>query len=189
MASIDRELTARLAPIGDWEATTLPRAAVLCPLVEHAGSDHILLLVRPTTMRRHAGQIGFPGGRRDRDETMAATALRECHEEIGVPASAVTLLGQLASRVSSSGMLVHALVARLAPVPIVPDANEVARVLLVPLADLRDEARWQERPPPGDATGQQLPTSPCFRCGDDQIWGLTGRFLFDLVQRLNGKAP
>lgn len=182
--SLDDHLRRVLPPPGDWQPTTLRRAAVVCPIVQLAGEDQLLFVVRPTTLRQHTGQIAFPGGMRDGDETVEATARRECREEIGVPDPAVDVLGTLPPRESSSGILVHVVVARLLPVPLQPDAREVARVLHVPLAALRDDSRWQELPPPGGATGTQPRTSPHFRHGDDLVWGLTGRFVRDLLRVL-----
>ncbi len=154
---------------------------MLCPLVAHAGADHVLLVVRPHALRRHGGEVAFPGGMRAGGETVLATALREAHEEIGLPAGAVDVLGALPARTSSSGIDVHAVVARLRPFALRADPVEVARVLHVPLAALRDESRWRERPPPGGATGVQPYAGPHFAIGDDLLWGLTARFVRDLL--------
>lgn len=184
MACPDDLLRARLPAIGDWQPTALRHAAVLFPLVARDGADQVLFVVRPTTLRQHAGQIAFPGGMRDGDETIEATARRECREEIGVADDAVEVLGALPARESSSGILVHAVVARLQPVALRPAAREVVRVLHVPLAELRDATRWHDRPPPGGATGLQPPHSPHFPFGDELLWGLTARFVRDLVAQL-----
>ncbi|MBZ0150262.1 MAG: CoA pyrophosphatase [Planctomycetes bacterium] len=187
MVTPDEQLRQDLAPIGDWRRTTLARAAVLCPLVEVDGQDHLLLVVRNADLRTHAGQVAFPGGMQDGDESPLATALRECHEEIGVPATAVTPLGELPPRESSSHVLVHCVVARVAPVPILPDAKEVARVLRVPLLTLLDDANWHERSwDPGDGRPPRL--LPHFAIGEDLLWGLTGRFVRDLLVVLRGTA-
>lgn len=184
MSDLDAVLRQRLPEPGPWLSTQLRLAAVLCPLVERDGQDHLLFAVRPPGSHPHAGQIGFPGGMQRPDEEPVPCALRECHEEIGVPAAAVTVLGMLTPRESSSGVLAHCFVARLQPVPLVLDPREVVRVLHVPLAELRDETRWSERAPPPTATGRQLRTSPHFEIGGDLLWGLTARFVRDLVARL-----
>lgn len=184
---LDDRLRTRLdRAAGGWAGSPLRLAAVLCPLVRHEGDDHVVFTVRPAELRQHGGQIAFPGGMRDGDETPVATALRECGEELGVPEAAVDVLGSLPPRESSTGILVHCLVGRLAPVPLVPDPVEVARVLRVPLAVLLDDARWSERPPPPGAAGRQGRTSPHLEYGDDLLWGLTARFLRDLAARLRG---
>jgi 8-oxo-dGTP pyrophosphatase MutT (NUDIX family) len=186
MTALDVLLQHRLPVPGPWLSTQLRLAAVVCPIVVHGGSDHLLFVVRPPGQHPHAGQIGFPGGMRQGDEDPIACALRECREEIGVPAAAVAVLGMLAPRESSSGILAHCLVARLQPLPLVLEPREVVRVLHVPLADLRDHSRWQDRQPPPMATGLQLPTSPHFEIGADLLWGLTARFVRDLVLRIAG---
>lgn len=187
MSPLDDLLRTRLPAVGDWQATAMRHAAVLCPLVQRDGEDHVLFVVRPQHLRQHAGQIAFPGGMRDGNESIEAAARRECREEIGVTDDAITVLGGLGARESSSGILVHAVVARLQPVPLRPDAREVVRVLHVPLAELQDESRWHDRPPPGGATGSQPRTSPHFPFGDELLWGLTARFVRDLLAVLRPK--
>ena len=188
MSPLDDLQRERLPVPGPWLSTKLRLAAVVCPIVVRAGEDHLIFAARPFGKHQHAGQIGFPGGMRHEHEDPIACALRECHEEIGVPASAVTVLGVLQPRESSSGILVHCVVGRIEPVPLSPDPREVVRVLHVPLRELRDETRWEERTPPPTATGYQPRTSPHFvfpgEAGDELLWGLTARFVRDLVARL-----
>lgn len=188
MSDLDRELAAALAAVGDWQPTALRRAAVLCPIVARDRADHLLFVARHAGSHQHAGQIAFPGGMRSGDESPLATALRECREEIGVPEHAIRVLGALPARESSSGILVHCVVGRVAPVALAPDPREVAQVLHVPLAELRDETRWHERPPPGSVPaallGRQPRLSPHFAFGAELLWGLTARFVRDLLARL-----
>lgn len=184
MTGLDDQLRQLLPVPGPWLSTQLRLAAVVCPLVQKDGQDHVLFAVRPPGSHPHAGQVGFPGGMQRPGEEPVPCALRECQEEIGVPAAAVTVLGMLTPRESSSGVLAHCFVARLEPTPLALDPREVVRVLHVPLAELRDETRWSERAPPPTATGRQLRTSPHFEIGQDLLWGLTARFVRDLVARL-----
>lgn len=189
MAELDDLLRDRLEPVPrDWPPTELRRAAVLCPIVEHAGEDHVLFVKRPDNLKRHAGQFGFPGGMRDPGEDPTATALRECDEELAITADRVELLGMVEPRVSTSHIDVLCLVGRVTPGPLVPDPAEVERVLHVALAELCDATRWADKPPPYKVAGRTFPTSPHFRQGDDLIWGLTGRFVRELVNRLSGTA-
>jgi 8-oxo-dGTP pyrophosphatase MutT (NUDIX family) len=188
VADLDDVLRERLPVPGPWLSTQLRLAAVVCPLVVKDGEDHVLFVARPASQTQHPGQIGFPGGMRHGNEGPINCALRECHEEIGVAVRAVTVLGMLAPRESSSGILVHCIVGRLQPGPLRPDPHEVDRVLHVPLRELRDPARWAERAPPPTATGTQPRTSPHFEftseAGTELLWGLTARFVHDLVARL-----
>lgn len=174
MNNLDELLRQRLHPIGDWQPSALRLAAVLCPLLRVDDEEQLLFVARPAGLRQHPGQIAFPGGMRDAGESPLQTALRECREEIGAPEDALTVLGSLPPRESSTGILVHCIVARLRPMPLRPDPSEVDEVLHVPLADLRDLDRWQERPPRG----------PHFQLGPHVLWGLTARFVRDLHQQL-----
>ncbi|MCC7061461.1 MAG: CoA pyrophosphatase [Planctomycetes bacterium] len=172
------------APEGPWQPTALRHAAVLCPLQVLAAEDHLVFVVRSTSLRQHQGQIGFPGGMREGDESPIDCALRECEEEIGIPASTVQVFGSLPPRESSSGILVHCLVGRIPALPLQTDPREVARVLQIPLRDLLDASRWQERQPPSTATGRQPRSSPHFDFDGELLWGLTARFVRDLALAL-----
>src|SRR5215212_6212842 len=70
-------------------------AAVLIPLYLSNGDLHAVFTKRNADLRRHAGEISFPGGRRDEDEELRATALREAEEEIGLAREDVELVGAL----------------------------------------------------------------------------------------------
>jgi 8-oxo-dGTP pyrophosphatase MutT (NUDIX family) len=175
-----------------FEASELRLAAVLLPVFQRDGADHLLFTVRRADLRQHAGQIAFPGGMRQGDESPADTARRETSEEIGLDAAAIQCLGGLPPRRSSSAILVHAVVGRIRdPRGCRVDPGEVERLLAVPLEHLRDESRWQLLPSPQALASQSLaaqsPPSPHFAVGGDTIWGLTGRFAFDLVQALRGR--
>jgi 8-oxo-dGTP pyrophosphatase MutT (NUDIX family) len=182
MVDLDTRLRQRLAPVPDnYASTTLRLAAVVCPLLHQVGHDHVVLVEKQPHLRQHAGQIAFPGGMREGSELPAATARRECAEELGLPEAALSLLGGLGQRPSSSGILVHALVGRLDRPPATPDAAEVARLHSVPLAWLRDPGRWREGPNP---TGRGQP-GPQFELEGALLWGLTARFLRDLLALLD----
>ena len=72
------------------------KAAVLVALYEHDGELHAVFTRRHSDLRSHAGEISFPGGRRDKvDPDLLSTALRESEEEIGLPREAVDVLGAL----------------------------------------------------------------------------------------------
>jgi 8-oxo-dGTP pyrophosphatase MutT (NUDIX family) len=187
MLAIDAVLQRQLASAATgWSPTALRRAAVLCLLVAHGGDDQVLLIARPPHLRQHGGQIGFPGGMRHGEETVVATALRECQEELGVPPAAITLLGTLSQRESSSGILVHCLVGRLAATPLMPDPQEVEAVLFLPLAQARQRPAWEWRAPPPTASGRQPAVSPHLElAGGRVLWGLTARFVHDLVDLLD----
>ena len=171
-----------------WQPTNLRRAAVLCAILqgEQLPEDHVLFVLRPQSGDVHAGQIAFPGGKLEGDELPVETALRECHEEVGMPGHLVTPLGELAPRTSTSDFHVHCIVGRVQPFALRPDPREVERVLLVPLRELRAPSRWRELPPPVATANRQPPASPHFVYGEHTIWGLTGRFTRQFIDLLRG---
>lgn len=116
-------------------------AAVLVPLVEHSDGFTVLLTQRTEHLAHHPGQISFPGGRLEpADHGDAITcALRETEEEIGLPASRVTILGRLDDYVTGTGFIITPVVGVVTP-PVVTTADpfEVAEVFEVPLHFLLD---------------------------------------------------
>ncbi len=185
----DAALRRLLPPPADWQRTTQRLAAVLLPLQRRSGRDHVLFTVRPAHLPSHPGQISFPGGARQRDESPLQCALRETAEELGIAPELVTVFGGLPARPSTSGFRVHALVGRIAEdAVLVPDPGEVDRLLAVPFGELRQEARWRERRPPARPDGTGYPPSPHYEAGPDVIWGLTGRLCRDFLDLLGGAA-
>jgi 8-oxo-dGTP pyrophosphatase MutT (NUDIX family) len=110
-------------------------AGVLLPLFERHGEAHVWLARRPTSMRSHAGQVAFPGGKREpTDDSLLTTALREAEEELGIAPRHVDVLGALDDLLTITGFTVSPWVGWLDPgAVIVPNANEVARAFAVPL--------------------------------------------------------
>jgi 8-oxo-dGTP pyrophosphatase MutT (NUDIX family) len=181
----DQLIQQNLPSPAHWRPTTRKRAAVLCPIVEHGERDHLLFVMRPLSTQSHPGQIAFPGGMQQGTETPLQTAIRECTEEVGAPAAAITPLGELSPRESTSKIHVQCIVARIGEFTLKPDPREVARVLHMPLTDLLDNSRWQEKPPPIPTDSLQPSMSPHFQFGDDLLWGLTARFTRELLDLLS----
>jgi 8-oxo-dGTP pyrophosphatase MutT (NUDIX family) len=112
-------------------------AAVLVPIVRRADPT-VLLTVRPATMRRHAGQIAFPGGRIEAEDADAlAAALREAEEEIGLPRDQAEVIGIGDLYRTVTGFEVTPVVGLVPPdLPLVAQAEEVAEIFEVPLRHL-----------------------------------------------------
>lgn len=110
-------------------------AAVLLPLFEQEGEAHVWLVRRPATMRSHAGQVALPGGKIDTaDATLLDTALREAHEEVGIPRERVDVLGPLDEMHTITGFVISPFVGWLAPgTELRPSTTEVARAFAAPL--------------------------------------------------------
>jgi 8-oxo-dGTP pyrophosphatase MutT (NUDIX family) len=155
----------------------LRRAAVLLPLVETPAGPALVLTRRTDQVEHHKGQISFPGGALDDGEDPLAGALRETHEEIGVPPSDVQVLGGLDDEEAAvSGFLVSPFVAALPyPARLRVSAEEVHAVLVVPLRALLDPRNVRTelyRRPRGDSVVMYY-----YQAGPDVIWGATGRII------------
>src|SRR5437762_4241827 len=114
-------------------------AAVLVPLYLDAGALHAVFTKRRDDLRRHAGEISFPGGRQDSpDEDLRRTALREADEEIGLPPGAVELVGALPpTGTFVTSYKIHPFVGVIQPGHAwVPQPTEVEEVLELSLPDL-----------------------------------------------------
>lgn len=120
---------------------TPTRAAVLVPIVDR-DEPTVLLTMRSDHLSDHPGQIAFPGGRTEASDADAtATALREAHEEIGLPAAQVDVLGAMPLYTTGTGFLVTPVVALVqAAYSMQVDPFEVAEVFEVPLAFLMNPA-------------------------------------------------
>jgi 8-oxo-dGTP pyrophosphatase MutT (NUDIX family) len=150
-------------------------AAVLV-LLERGPRYSVVFTKRTHHVMHHKGEVSFAGGMRDpEDADLRATALREAHEEIGLPPQAITLLGELDQLVTVTGFEVTPVVGVTdAGAAYWPSPVEVDRVLQVPMEHLRDPSHWFEE----DRTwrGQVHRLRSC-RYGEDVIWGATSRIL------------
>ncbi|WP_312073869.1 CoA pyrophosphatase [Atlantibacter sp.] len=110
------------------------QAAVLVPIVRRPVPG-LLLTQRSTRMRKHAGQVAFPGGARDpEDDSLIAAALREAHEEVAIPPEAVEVIGVLPNVDSVTGFQVTPVVGIIPPdLPYHASEEEVAAVFEMPL--------------------------------------------------------
>ena len=155
-----------------------PMAAVLAPLYEDdTGDVRVVLTKRPDTMPTHAGHISFPGGRPDPgDEGPGGTALREAHEEVGIHAGQVEVLGFLAPiDTVEFTLLVVPVVARVStPLDLVPSEREVVRIYTPRLADLADESSWWHVPWNGWKVWY-------YDLEGDTLWGATARMVREMV--------
>lgn len=165
-------------------------AAVLIPFFQdpaaHETGLSLVLVEKSSHLRTHAGQVAFPGGGVDAsDADVSAAALREAHEEVGIVASDVRLLGLMQPVQAVTGHRVSPVVAWWRePAPLSPvDTVEVAAVHLVTVDDLRDSGNRQTWRHPLGFTG------PAFVIDDLFIWGLTARLLDDLIHLGGWEQP
>jgi 8-oxo-dGTP pyrophosphatase MutT (NUDIX family) len=157
-------------------------AAVLVPLFLAEGELHAVFTKRRDDLRRHAGEVSFPGGRRDHPgEPLHGTALREAEEEIGLPPSAVELLGTLMPvRTFATGYVVYPHVGLIESGHAwVPSPHEVADVMELGLRAL--VAGYAVRPMTRRDFTFETDT---YVVGEHLIWGATARILGELLARL-----
>jgi 8-oxo-dGTP pyrophosphatase MutT (NUDIX family) len=166
-------------------------AAVLIGLVRRPGGLRVLLTRRTEHLRDHAGQIAFPGGRSEPSDTdAAATALREAHEEIGLPPSAAEVIGAMPAYSTVTRFVVTPVVALVDAPPVWrPDPAEVAEAFEVPLAWLMDPANHRRHRFHWDGGERQFLSMPWSASGADGrgeafIWGATAAMLRNLYHFL-----
>lgn len=160
-------------------------AAVLALLVPDAGGS-LLLTVRRPTLKHHGGQISFPGGRREAGESLVETALRECHEEIGVAPGDITVLGALTPLfIPPTHFCVHPFVGWTASQSLTLGEDEVERVITLPVsrlnsADLRATHRRTFADKEYDV--------PHYAIDGEVVWGATAMILAELAEAMGGIA-
>ncbi|MCB5306470.1 CoA pyrophosphatase [Yersinia massiliensis] len=158
-------------------------AAVLIPIICRP-EPTLLLTRRSNHLRKHAGQVAFPGGKADPDDhSLIATALREAEEEVAIPASAVHVLGQLAPLDSSSGYQVTPIVG------LVPDTvafhgneDEVAGLFEMPLYEALSLSRYYSLDIHRGGIHHRVYLSWYER---QFVWGLTAAIIRRLAQQVS----
>lgn len=181
-----------LRALQDHTPRSLPLAsrresAVMLLLYPHAGEDCLLFQLRTHHVAHHRGEISLPGGGRDPgDRTLADTALRETHEEIGIAAAHVELLGRLddAETRASNYRITPFVGALRADADVTASAHaprEVRQLLYVPLAHLLSPASrtWKVV----DSDGAPVATA-AFQYDEHVIWGATARIITSFVELL-----
>jgi 8-oxo-dGTP pyrophosphatase MutT (NUDIX family) len=157
-------------------------AAVLVGLTGGPAAS-VLLTRRTAHLRRHSGQVSFPGGRIDpTDASPEAAALREAQEEIGLDPAQVEVLGRLPDHVTSSGFIITPVLGILAQgFTTMASADEVDAIFTLPLAVLLD---------PAAPVRHRAEFAGAFRDywvwphPEFYIWGATARILLHLADRL-----
>jgi 8-oxo-dGTP pyrophosphatase MutT (NUDIX family) len=165
-----------------------PNSAVLAALWEEEGEARILLTRRTPWLRSHSGQVAFPGGRVEPDETLAEAALRESQEEVGLDPSSVELIGRLSRmHTISSGAGIHPFVGILGERPVLdPNPDEVDRAFDVALGELMADGVYHE-----EIWGVGEVERPIyfFDVAGETVWGATARMLVELVLLVIGRRP
>jgi 8-oxo-dGTP pyrophosphatase MutT (NUDIX family) len=158
-------------------------AAVLIPIFGHPGQPGLVFTERRSDLRRHPGEISFPGGRQDDPaEDLITTALREADEEIGLDPGDVEVIGALPPvGTFVTGYKVHPFVGLIPEgLSFRPSPSEVAAILLFRLEELRAGFAMRR------LVRRGVPIrTPTYVVGEHLIWGATGRILRELLERLD----
>lgn len=159
-------------------------AAVLVPLYGWPQDPGLIFTERRADLRRHAGEISFPGGRQDEpDEDLRTTALREASEEVGLDPRRVDLVGALPPiGTFVTSYKVHPFVGLIddpARLGLVPNPQEVETVLAFSLESLHEGFAMQR------LVRRGVPIrTPTYTVEGHLIWGATARILEELLERL-----
>jgi 8-oxo-dGTP pyrophosphatase MutT (NUDIX family) len=167
------------------EDSALMPAAVLVPVTDRA-EPGVLLTVRSAAMRRHASQVAFPGGKIDpEDDGPIGAALREAEEEIGLPASAVDVIGVFDRYVTITGFDVTPVIAVVPPdLVLIPHDIEVAKVFEAPLSFILDPANHVEQVIAYE--GRDRIYYEIVWEGH-RIWGATAAMIINISRRIAGR--
>ena len=158
-------------------------AAVLLPLVWWDDEWHLVFTRRTETVETHKGQVSFPGGGCDEDESIPEqTALREAEEEIGLKPGDVHLLGRLNEVVTITRYRVTPVAGVMPwPYPVSPERAEVERVFTIPLLWLADSDHWNE------ASVTPVRNMPPFRMitynqyDGETLWGVSAKIAHNFL--------
>jgi 8-oxo-dGTP pyrophosphatase MutT (NUDIX family) len=158
------------------------QAAVLMPILEWEREFHFLLTLRTEEVQTHKGQISFPGGMREGEETLMDTAVRETFEEVGIERDRIEILGRFHDYVSITNFRVTTFAAFLhPPFTIKPQIAEVAEVLHVPFSTFLDPGCM--RVEKSTYANEEIDVY-YYSFGTHQIWGLTARIIKDFLDTL-----
>src|SRR5690606_36299835 len=158
-------------------------AAVLVPVVDHEEGATVILTKRTEALRRHSGQVAFPGGRIDpTDNTPEEAALRETWEEIGLDADHIEIVGRIPDYVTGSGYRIAPVLSIVRPgFELALNPAEVEAAFEVPLAFLMNPANHRRDSRVWENKERFYYTMPF---GERLIWGVTAGIIRTLYERL-----
>ena len=148
------------------------KSAVLIPIIKDQNGNYSLIFEkRVERPMRHSGEISFPGGVLENDETPIETALRETQEEIGIDPREIEVLGYLKpTKTKSSGFLIIPVVGYIKNEPTIKvNPDEVEKVLVIPIVELIKKKK-------------KMILGPYYKIGETVIWGATARILTDFLE-------
>ena len=184
--AVDRLSRARAPRLAEIDVSHSREAAVLVALYDDAGEAHVVLTKRPDTMPSHQGEIAFPGGKRDSaDPSLAAAALREAEEEVGIEPATVDVIAELDTIATvASAFTISPFVGVLAQPPVLrPHPREVVDAFGIPISELLHPDSYREEL--WDLWGAYRPIA-FFELPGETVWGATARILTRLLTIVTG---
>ncbi|MQW93184.1 NUDIX domain-containing protein [Acinetobacter wanghuae] len=176
----ERELTLKLQQRLRFSKRIQPaHAAVLIAITDEA-DPKVLLTRRSAYLNNHPGEVSFPGGKRDPEDTSnIVVALREAFEETALNPFDVNLIGDLPMQKAKNGMLVKPIVGLIPPqVQLTPQPSEIDRIFFASLRQI-----IETKPTPYEVRfAQQSVYFPSIRVENEVVWGLTARMLIALFK-------
>jgi 8-oxo-dGTP pyrophosphatase MutT (NUDIX family) len=154
----------------------LKESAVFVPVYEEEDEPGLLFTKRSDDLPRHAGQVSFPGGRREKhDRTLLDTALRELHEEVGMPSDQTDVVGRFGEVRTTTGYSIFPFVGGVPrDFEYAKDESEVAELIFAPAHELAEPSIHERRRKGGHKLHY-------FHYDDYTIWGATAQILVDFL--------
>lgn len=163
------------------EVTDEREAAVLVGIIDRPTGPHLLSTKRADHLEEHPGQMSFPGGGREPvDADLRQTALREAHEEVGLPPSSARIVGRLDDIRTTSAYSIRPFVGRIPDRQYEPSDEEVAEVAILPVASFVDPSNYESECRDHPTEGRVR--LHYFHVGAYTIWGATAKILAQLLE-------
>ena len=160
------------------------KSAVLIPICVIDNTLHLLFCKRPSYLKHHPAEICFPGGKLEQtDDSLQSTALRECHEELGLGKQQITLLGELESYWTLTGFEIKPFVGLIDDLSTIKiDKNEVESVFYVPFSELALSQNWH---PLSFIRANKKRQLSAFKTPYGLLWGATAQITLNLVKQVS----